>query len=182
MVRYQNSRSLLGCRDLAVVRQHRGDHNRLGFAVRFWYPRYPGRVLADACSILRLMIPGSELFHQASEVSPGLGSTLLDSRFYFRRELAGIKRLIRADADFGEALHQLHLGRIGRAVAQHEVQDVEELQRGPLGFFSERLDEINGRGRRGAGVPRKAESGCTLKPAWIFFTLSRSTGSKSCTR
>src|SRR5258708_8843021 len=47
MVRRQNSRSLLGCRDLAAVRQHRGDHNRLGFAVRFCYPRYPGRVLAE---------------------------------------------------------------------------------------------------------------------------------------
>jgi Domain of unknown function (DUF4158) len=55
---YQNSRSLLGCRDLAAVRQHRGDHNRLGFAVRFCYPRYPGRVLANACSILRLIDPG----------------------------------------------------------------------------------------------------------------------------
>lgn len=47
MVRRQNSRSLLGCRDLAAVRRHRGDHNRLGFAVRFCYPRYPGRVLAE---------------------------------------------------------------------------------------------------------------------------------------
>ena len=32
--------------DLAFVRQHRGDHNRLGIAVMMGYLRYPGRVLA----------------------------------------------------------------------------------------------------------------------------------------
>lgn len=32
--------------DLAFVRQHRGDHNRLGIAVLMVYLRYPGRVLA----------------------------------------------------------------------------------------------------------------------------------------
>jgi hypothetical protein len=32
--------------DLAFVRQHRGDHNRLGIAVMMSYFRYPGRVLA----------------------------------------------------------------------------------------------------------------------------------------
>jgi TnpA family transposase len=32
---------------LAAVRQHRGDHNRLGFAVQLCYLRYPGRVLAE---------------------------------------------------------------------------------------------------------------------------------------
>jgi TnpA family transposase len=32
--------------DLAFVRQHRGDHNRLGIAVLMSYLRYPGRVLA----------------------------------------------------------------------------------------------------------------------------------------
>ena len=32
--------------DLAFVRQHRGDHNRLGIAVLRSYLRYPGRVLA----------------------------------------------------------------------------------------------------------------------------------------
>jgi TnpA family transposase len=37
----------LSVRDLAVVRQHRGDHNRLGFAVQLCYLRYPGRVLAE---------------------------------------------------------------------------------------------------------------------------------------
>jgi TnpA family transposase len=31
--------------DLAFVRQHRGDHNRLGVAVQMSYLRYPGRVL-----------------------------------------------------------------------------------------------------------------------------------------
>jgi len=36
----------LSVRDLATVRQHRGDHNRLGFAVQLCYLRYPGRVLA----------------------------------------------------------------------------------------------------------------------------------------
>ena len=30
----------------AFVRQHRGDHNRLGIAVLMSYLRYPGRVLA----------------------------------------------------------------------------------------------------------------------------------------
>lgn len=33
--------------DLAFVRQHRGDHNRLGVAVQMGYLRYPGRVLAE---------------------------------------------------------------------------------------------------------------------------------------
>jgi hypothetical protein len=33
--------------DLAFVRQHRGDHNRLGIAVLMSYLRYPGRVLAE---------------------------------------------------------------------------------------------------------------------------------------
>ena len=32
--------------DLAFVRQHRGDHNRIGIAVLMSYLRYPGRVLA----------------------------------------------------------------------------------------------------------------------------------------
>src|SRR5438045_964271 len=33
--------------DLAFVRQHRGDHNRLGVAVLMSYLRYPGRVLGE---------------------------------------------------------------------------------------------------------------------------------------
>src|ERR1700680_2585915 len=33
--------------DLAFVRQHRGDHNRLGIAVLMSYLRYPGRVLGE---------------------------------------------------------------------------------------------------------------------------------------
>jgi Domain of unknown function (DUF4158) len=32
--------------DLAFVRQHRGDHNRLAIAVLMSYLQYPGRVLA----------------------------------------------------------------------------------------------------------------------------------------
>ena len=32
--------------DLAFVRQHRGDHNRIGIAVLMSYLRYPGIVLA----------------------------------------------------------------------------------------------------------------------------------------
>jgi hypothetical protein len=32
--------------DLAFVRQHRGDHNRLGIAVLMSYLRFPGRILA----------------------------------------------------------------------------------------------------------------------------------------
>ena len=38
---------VLSVRDLAAARQHRGDHNRLGFAVQLCYLRYPGRVLAE---------------------------------------------------------------------------------------------------------------------------------------
>jgi len=37
---------VLSVRGLAAVR-HRGDHNRLGFAVQLCYLRYPGRVLAE---------------------------------------------------------------------------------------------------------------------------------------
>ena len=33
--------------NLAFVRQHRGDHNRLGIAVLMCYLRYPGRVLGE---------------------------------------------------------------------------------------------------------------------------------------
>ncbi len=33
--------------DLAFVRQHRGDHNRLGIAVLMSYLRYPGRILGE---------------------------------------------------------------------------------------------------------------------------------------
>jgi hypothetical protein len=35
------------CSRRAAVRQHRGDHNRLGFAVQLCYLCYPGRVLAE---------------------------------------------------------------------------------------------------------------------------------------
>jgi TnpA family transposase len=38
---------VLSVRDVAAVRQHRGNHNRLGFAVQLCYLRYPGRVLAE---------------------------------------------------------------------------------------------------------------------------------------
>ena len=38
---------VLSVSDLAAARQHRGDHNRLGFAVQLCYLRYPGRVLAE---------------------------------------------------------------------------------------------------------------------------------------
>jgi hypothetical protein len=33
--------------DLAFVRQHRGDHNRLGIAVQMCFLRFPGRVLGE---------------------------------------------------------------------------------------------------------------------------------------
>ena len=33
--------------DLAFVRQHRGNHNRLGIAVQISYLQYPGRVLGE---------------------------------------------------------------------------------------------------------------------------------------
>jgi hypothetical protein len=33
--------------DLAFVRQHRGDHNRLGIAVQMCFLRYPGRALGE---------------------------------------------------------------------------------------------------------------------------------------
>ena len=48
------------------------------------------------------------------------------------RQRVGIERLAGADADLGEARHQLRLGRVGRAELQHEVQDVEEFERGAL--------------------------------------------------
>ena len=38
---------VLSVRDLAAIRQHRGDHDRLGFAVQLCYLRHPGRVLAE---------------------------------------------------------------------------------------------------------------------------------------
>jgi len=33
--------------DLAIIQQHRGSENRLGFAVQLCYLRYPGVVLGD---------------------------------------------------------------------------------------------------------------------------------------
>jgi hypothetical protein len=34
--------------ELSVIQQHRGDHNRLGFAVQLCYMRYPGYILPVA--------------------------------------------------------------------------------------------------------------------------------------
>ncbi len=39
-------RYLFDARDLAFIRQHRGDHNRLGVAVQLCYLRYPGQAMA----------------------------------------------------------------------------------------------------------------------------------------
>jgi TnpA family transposase len=39
--------STLSVDDLAFVREHRGDHNRLGIAVLLVYLRFPSRVLAE---------------------------------------------------------------------------------------------------------------------------------------
>ena len=33
--------------DLAFIRQHRGDHNRLGISILMSYLRHPGRVLGE---------------------------------------------------------------------------------------------------------------------------------------
>jgi len=37
----------LSKQDVAFIRQHRGDHNRLGIAVQMSYLRHPGRVLGE---------------------------------------------------------------------------------------------------------------------------------------
>jgi hypothetical protein len=43
MVRYYT----LSADDLALIKQRRGDHNRLGFAILFCYLRFPGRVFQE---------------------------------------------------------------------------------------------------------------------------------------
>ena len=106
--------------------------------------------------------PVVDSFLQLREVSPGVGHALLDGRLHLGRELARVEGLPRADADLGEARHELRLGRIGRAELQDEVQDVEELERGLFFVRRERLDEIDRRRGLGRGWPRNAESGCTL--------------------
>ncbi len=83
--------------------------------------------------------------------------------FISGESLLGIEGFSRADADRGEARHEFGFSDgIGRAELQDEVQDVEELQRGLLFCWRQRLDEVNGRRGLGRGVPRKAESGCAL--------------------
>ena len=47
--------------DLAFVRQHRGDHNRLGIAVHMCSLRFPGRALGENAResvFARLLVPG----------------------------------------------------------------------------------------------------------------------------
>ena len=68
--------------DLAFVRQHRGDHNRLGIAVLMSYLRYPGRVLGEDerphAPILNLIAAQLEI--------PAMAWTLYAERDETRRE------------------------------------------------------------------------------------------------
>src|SRR5207249_10259440 len=105
--------------------------------------------------IARRHLPLIKLFHYSAEVSPGVGHALLDGCFHFRRELAGIEGLARADADLGETRHECFLGRDRRAELQVEVQDVEELQRGLFFCWRQRPDEINGRCGLGCRLAEK---------------------------
>ena len=60
--------------DLALIRQHRGAHNRLGFAVLLCYMRYPGTLLAaidspPSAKLLRLVAAQLKSSSEAWQVS-----------------------------------------------------------------------------------------------------------------
>lgn len=74
--------STLSADDLAFVRQHRGDHNRLGVAVLLVYLRFPGRVLAAGeapfAPILELMAAQLDVPASAWEQYAGRDETRRD--------------------------------------------------------------------------------------------------------
>ena len=57
--------------DLAYIRQHRGDHNRLGLSVLMVYLRFPSRVLAPGAA---LRAAGRYHRRTAQRLARGLGS------------------------------------------------------------------------------------------------------------
>jgi hypothetical protein len=102
----------------------------------------------------RRHFPGVDALAQSLEVGPGVGHALLDGGPDVGRERARIDLLSRANADLGEAGHQIGLGGMSRAELKDEVEDIVELERSFLLGGRQRLDEGD---RRGCGAGRLSE-------------------------
>lgn len=122
------------------------------------------QILPGAEQITGGHFPGVDFLPlQGREIDPGICHSLLDSRFYFGRELVRVEGLDRLNADSGEAFSKFDFRRIGWAVLQDTVEDVEKLGRRLLFVRREWLDEFSS--GRGFGRWLAEKSGQRLRPS-----------------
>lgn len=94
--------------DLSVIRQHRGNHNRLGFAVQLCYLRYPGIALpTDADPPTALLDLISQQLHVEKDfwVQYAKRSETRREHLAELQEWLNLKFLTKAD--YGYFIHQL---------------------------------------------------------------------------
>src|SRR5690606_8884821 len=84
---------------------------------------------ATAKEITGGKLPLAEFFYTTGKSLQCFVTTLLNGSFYFRRQLGWIEGFATLNTDLGETFPEGYFTRHRRAVAQHEVHDIEELQR-----------------------------------------------------